>query len=174
MRIRKKDRVLTIFAIIFVVLFIALIVISIISSREKKTDYSNMTEEEISSAVKEQIDEMKKNELGDMGERDRMEYYVGSFLSAVENKKYEEAYEMLYKDFRKNYFPTFSDFENYAKTKFPTMISIEHTNFERNGDVYVLWSNLSNPMGNKNSSIEINFIIKENDLNDFDLSFKVF
>ena len=83
MRIRKKDRVLTIFAIIFVVLFIALIVISIISSREKKVDYSNMTDEEISSAVKEQIDEMKKNELGDMGERDRMEHYVSSFVQAM-------------------------------------------------------------------------------------------
>ncbi len=174
MRIRKKDRVLTIFAAIFIILFIALIVISVISSRGKKVDYSNMTDEEISTAIKEEIDEMKKNDLGGMGERDRMEYYVGSFITAVENKKYEEAYEMLYSDFRKNYFPTFSDFENYAKTKFPTMISVEHTNFERNGEVYVLWSTLSNPMGDKNSSIEMNFIIKENDLNDFDLSFKVF
>lgn len=174
MRIRKKDRVLTIFAIIFIVLFIALIVISVISSREKEVDYSNMTEEEVSTAIKEEIDEMKKNDLAGKGERDRIEYYVGSFLSALENKEYEEAYEMLYSDFRKNYFPTLSDFENYAKTKFPTMISVEHTNFERNGEVYVLWSNLSNPIGNKNSSIEMNFVVKENDLNDFDLSFKIF
>lgn len=173
MRVRKNDKL---FVVIAVIVIIAMIVLAIVINVKSKDniDYSKMTEEEIAAVVEEQVNEMEKNDLGEMGERDRMEHYVASFIEAIENKEYEDAYEMLYDDFKKNYFPNYADFEEYAKNKFPSMISVEHTNFERNGDVYVLWTKLSNPMGSKNSAIEINFVVKENDLNDFDISFKIF
>jgi len=75
--------------------------------------------------------------------------------------------------FKTNYFPTLSSFEEYAKTKFPRMISLQHNNFERNGDYYILFITMSNLLGSKNDQIEINFVVKENDLNDFVLSFSV-
>lgn len=172
MKVKKDNKLLIISIIILIFLIIAVIITK--NNSQKEVDYSKMTDEEAEVVVEEQIEEMEKNELGEMGERDRMEHYVSSFVEAIENKEYEDAYEMLYDDFKKNYFPTYSEFEEYAKNKFPSMISLEHTNFERNGDVYVLWANLSNPMGSKDASIEMNFVVRENDLNDFDLSFKVF
>ena len=53
------------------------------------------------------------------------------------------------------------------------MFSLEHTNFERNGDVYILWVTMSNPLGGKDSGVEMNFVVQENDLNDFVMSFSV-
>ena len=156
---------------------VAIIILTIIVEKtndRKKSDYSKMTDEEIEEVITEKINDINQSELADLGERERMERYVSSFITAIENKEYETAYLMLNEDFRKNYFPNISDFENYAKTKFPSMISLQHTNFERNGDLYVMWVTLANPLVGKDSDIELNFVVKENGLNDFELSFSVF
>lgn len=167
---KKKSNMSTIIAVLSVVVVIAMI---IHVSKPKTVNYEEMTEEELQIAVQNKIDNMKVNELYGMGERDRMEYYVKSFIDAVENKEYEVAYDMLYDDFKNNYFPTLDDFEKYAKKTFPTLCSIEHTNIERNGEVYVLWVKLSNALGGKDTAVEMNFVIQENDLNDFVMSFTV-
>lgn len=166
----KKSKMPTIIAVASIVVVIA-IIISI--SRPKTVNYDDMTEEERQIAVQNKIDNMKVGELAGKGERDRMEHYVKSFLNAVENKEYEEAYNMLYEDFKNNYFPTLNDFEEYAQNTFPTLCSIEYTNIERNGDVYVLWITLSDSLAGKESAVEMNFVVQENDLNDFVLSFTV-
>ncbi len=156
------------------IILILIILVFVTNKKNNDTDtYEGMTDEEIEVTVKESVNEMKKNDLGGMGERDRIEYYISSFITSIENKQYEEAYEMLYEDFKKNYFPTFDKFKEYASTKFPTEISLNYTNIERNGTVYIVWADLSNPLGSKDSKIEMNFVVQENDLNDFDMSFKV-
>lgn len=168
----KKDSKMFIIGI--AIILILIIFVFITNRRNNDTDsYEGMTDEEIEATVKESVNEMKKNDLGGMGERDRIEYYVSSFITSIENKKYEEAYEMLYEDFKKNYFPTFNKFEEYASTKFPTEIALNYTNIERNGSVYIIWADLSNPLGSKDSKIEMNFVVQENDLNDFYMSFKI-
>lgn len=168
---RKKDDKLIIFGI--VVVAILAIVAYVTAEKKPNLNYDEMTEDEVDIAVQQSINKMEKKDLSGLGERDRMEYYVSSFIEEVENGNYEEAYDMLYDDFKTNYFPTLASFEEYAKTKFPKMFSLEHTNIERNGDIYVLWVTLYNPLGSKNSGIEMNFIIQENDLNDFVMSFSV-
>lgn len=169
---RKKDnRLLIVGAGVVIVLGITAFITTRNSNDE--LDYSSMTEEERAVVVQEKVDQMEKNELGQMGERDRIEHYVASFVEAIENKEYEDAYEMLYDEFKDNYFPTYVSFEEYAKTKFPSMISMEYTNIERNGTIYVVWVKMSNPLGSKDSGREMNFVVQENDLNDFDLSFQV-
>lgn len=167
----KKDNKIVIVGLIIVVI---LGLIAFFTTRDEDSiDYSNMTNEEIAVVVEEEVNNMVKNDLGEMGERDRMEYYVSSFMKAIENEEYQKAYDMLYDEFKQNYFKTLADFENYVKTKFPSMSSMEYTNIERNGTVYVLWVTISNPLSGKDSSREMNFVIQENDLNDFDLSFSV-
>ncbi len=167
----KKDNKIVIVGLIIVVI---LGLIAFFTTRDEDSiDYSNMTNEEIAVVVEEEVNNMVKNDLGEMGERDRMEYYVSSFMKAIENEEYQEAYDMLYDEFKQNYFKTLADFENYVKTKFPSMSSMEYTNIERNGTVYVLWVTISNPLSGKDSEREMNFVIQENDLNDFDLSFSV-
>ncbi len=167
----KKDNKLIIFGIIVVI--ILAIIAFIVSKPKNKIDYDKMTDEEISVAIQEDLENKEKEELSKMGERDRMEYYVSEFVDEIENENYEEAYSMLYDDFKKNYFPTLDQFEEYAKTKFPRMFALEHTNIERNGNTYVLWVTLGDLLGSKDSAVEMNFVIQENDLNDFVMSFTV-
>jgi len=157
----------------FLVVIVLLLLLNGYSSKKNKLNYSELTEEEIIEEVNEEINDMQVGKLSSMSERDRMEYYVSRFVKAVEEKQYESAYNMLYDKFKTNYFPTLSSFEEYAKTKFPRMISLQHNNFERNGDYYILFITMSNLLGSKNDQIEINFVVKENDLNDFVLSFSV-
>lgn len=168
---RKKDRTLPILIGVAVVVVIAGLVITKNSNREP--DYSKMTEEEQITAINEKIDKIEITELSDMTERERMERYVGKFLEAVRNEKYESAYGMLYSDFKERYFQTLEDFEDYAKTKFSSRVSVEYTNIERNGDIYVLWVNINNPLKSKSETREINFVIQEKALDDFVLSFSV-
>ena len=143
----KKDNKLIIFGIIVVI--ILAIIAFIVSKPKNKIDYDKMTDEEISVAIQEDLENKEKEELSKMGERDRMEYYVSEFVDEIENENYEEAYSMLYDDFKKNYFPTLDQFEEYAKTKFPRMFALEHTNIERNGNTYVLWVTLGDLLGSK-------------------------
>ena len=161
--------------LIILVLLLAIIALTIALNKleAKPEDYSGMTEEEIEIAVQNKIDKMEVNSLAVMEERDRIEYYLGEFIKAVEKSNYAKAYNMLNEDFRNNFFKTEEDFKNYVKSKFPMMFSVEHTNIERNGDTYILWVDISDSLGGKNSKTEYNFVIKENDLNDFELSFSV-
>lgn len=168
---RKKDRTLPILIGVAVVIVIAGLVIT--KNSNKEPDYSKMTEEEQITAINEKIDKIEITELSDMTERERMERYVGKFLEAVRNEKYESAYGMLYSDFKERYFQTLEDFEDYAKTKFSSRVSVEYTNIERNGDIYVLWVNINNPLKSKSETREINFVIQEKALDDFVLSFSV-
>lgn len=168
---QKKDN--TKILIIVVIAIIIIVSLIITNKSRKKEDYSKLEREELSVAIQNKVDTIEINNLAGLGERDRIEYYVSEFIDALENKEYTEAYDMLYDEFKKNYFPNFSNFEEYAKTKFPSMFALEHTNFERNGEFYILWVTMYNPLGSKSDGIEMNFVVKENDLNDFVMSFSV-
>ncbi len=168
---QKKDN--TKILIIVVIAIIIIVSLIITNKSRKKEDYSKLEGEELVVAIQNKVDAMTVNNLAGLGERDRIEYYVSEFIEAIENKTYDKAYDMLYDEFKENYFPTFSSFEEYAKTKFPSMFALEHTNIERNGEFYILWVTMYNPLGSKSDGIEMNFVVKENDLNDFVMSFSV-
>ncbi len=168
---QKKDNKFMIFGVVVVV------VLGIVAfSTKPKTEvinYDELSQEELQNIVKENVDTIEINRLKDMGERDRMEYYVSKFITSIGNKSYEYAYSLLYEEYKDNYFPTLEKFEVYAKTKLPSRLSVEYTNIERIGDIYVLWVKLKNPIGTEQTEVEMNFIVKENALNDFVMSFSV-
>lgn len=171
MKVRDRGNKLITFGIIIVV--ILTIYVIRLALANKKPDISKMTDDEATAYLNEQLKEQEREKLAEMGERDRMEYYVSEFINSIEKENYEEAYNLLYSDFKTNYFPTLEVFKEYVSTKFPKFIAIEHTNIERNGDIYVLWTNFSDSLGSKDSSVEMKFVIKEYDLNDFKMSFSV-
>ena len=144
-----------------------------LSTTRKKVNYADLSKEELETAVNEKIDKINKIDLSKLNERERAEYYVSTFVTSIENKNYETAYEMLYDEFKNNYFPSITDFEEYAKNKFPSMISLDYTNIERNDNIYILWITLSNPLVGKKADKQMNFVVRENDLNDFDISFSI-
>ena len=80
----KKDNKLIIFGIIVVI--ILAIIAFIVSKPKNKIDYDKMTDEEISVAIQEDLENKEKEELSKMGERDRMEYYVSEFVDEIENE----------------------------------------------------------------------------------------
>ena len=86
MRVKRDNKLLVIGLVVVIIL--GIITYIIVKNSNKETDYSGMTEEEVAVAVQEKIDKMERNELGEMGERDRMEHYVASFATAIEYKKY--------------------------------------------------------------------------------------
>lgn len=168
---QKKDNTKVLIVIVIAIIIIVSLIIN--NKSKKQEDYSKLEGEELSVAVQNKVDTMTINNLAGLGERDRIEYYVSEFIDAIESKNYSSAYDMLYDEFKKNYFPTYNEFEEYAKTKFPSMFSLEHTNIERNGEFYILWVTMYNPLGSKSDGIEMNFVVKENDLDDFVMSFSV-
>lgn len=160
----KKKRIA-----ILITIIIAIIIISFsFANKNNKVEVD-------SKEVKEQQEEQKIiSKLEDMNERNRIEYYLSVFINYLENEDYQSAYDLLYDEFKQTYFPTENDFEEYAKKTFPKMMNIEHENIERNGDVYVLWIYISDLVnGGPNDKKEMNVVIKENDFNDFVMSFSV-
>lgn len=161
--------------IIFVLIIIA-IYNMVLESREVKYKGNLNTEIDVDSGKDPNIAVNQKNSeterLEAMTERARIEYYVTKFMNYIEAENYDEAYKLLNSDYKKNYFSTQKSFEDYVKTNFSKMMDIDYSNFERTGDVYVIWMTVTDAInGGPNSGKEINFVVKENEYNDFELSF---
>ncbi len=143
--------------------------------REKKTSTTNTVKEQ--TYVKQTEEELKKEtiqKLKKLGERDRMEYYIGEYIGFIEEKKYDKAYELLYPEFKNNYFKSLEDFEKYAKEKYPSSIIMRYNNIERQGDYYILFTEIIdadtvNTIVEKR--VEQKIIVKENGYDDFYISF---
>lgn len=177
----KAVEMLKILLIFFIVVFVILGILIVSISNLKGNENKKLSETQV-EADKER-EEAEKNintendviiqKLSNMDEKERMEYYASRFISAIEQKEYEQAYDMLYDEFKQNYFPTEEEFESYAKKTFSSMVSLTQTNFERSGQNYVIFATLSNPLSSSKEEREIRIIVKENALNDYVLSFSV-
>ena len=179
---KKNDKLEKIKILLLFCIVIVISTIIIITSLKNIGFKKEISDEQLDVNVESKIEEENKateqgviiSKLSEMTERDRIEYYFSKFIENIENKNYENAYEMLYDEYKKNYFPNLVDFEEYAKKTFPKMMSIDHTNFERSGNTYILFINMNDSLsGNKNSSKEMKFVIREDGLNEFVMSFSV-
>lgn len=93
--------------------------------------------------------------------------------SCGEEKNYEKAYNLLYEEYRNNYFPTLEEFEKYVKQKYPDFMSVEYNDMSRQGEYYILTVNIYNLLTNEIIEKEQKYIIKENNFLDYVLSFQV-
>ncbi len=120
------------------------------------------------------LQEDVETQLEDMTERERMEYYFSEFMEYIESEKYQEAYNLLYPEFKDTYFKTLDDFKKYVNKTYPDFVSFSYNNIERQGEIYVLTITVINPDVNKAEAKKSQrIVIKENDFNDFVLSFQV-
>ena len=135
------------------------------------------------------LDEVTDDEGKEMSEQDRMRRYAIQFIDNLDNEEFSEAYEKLNTDFKQTYFPTQNEFEQYVKERIGTgeltinFNNIERLGNEKTGNIYVLWVDVYDVLGNdyvseKETDEEdeygnMNIVILERDYNDYELSFSL-
>lgn len=166
--------------ILLIILALILLAINIMvyisnndKSKIKENDNQINTIIEHNIATEEETENSRKEMLNEYSEATRMKTYVGQYLSYIDSEKYEDAYNLLYQNFKNTYFKTLVDFENYAKEKYPSEIMAEYTNMDKEGNIYILSVKIQDPTNKEYKTLEQNIVIQENDLNDFVLSFNV-
>lgn len=169
---KNKLKILDYILIITLLITIVIVLTIVIKSLEKKS----IQKEVINNGKN--ITDIKQddsdNELKDMSERQRMEFYFSEFMDYIENGKYQEAYNLLYPEFKENYFKTLDDFKKYVNKLYPEFVSFSYNDIERQGNIYVLMITVINPDLNKiEAKKSQRIVIKENNFNDFVLSFQV-
>lgn len=176
--LKKPNMSIVMIATVIIVALLIVIAISNAISEGKKVKYEGKLPSDIvvdsgrdaNIVINENESEMSR--LKEMTERARIEYYVTKFMDYIEEEDYESAYALLNNDYKNNYFSSRTKFEEYVKKNFSKMMDIDYTNFERSGNLYVIWMTVTDAInGGPNSGKEINFVVKENDYNDFELSF---
>ena len=111
--------------------------------------------------------------LSGLGERDRMEYYCGQYFKHLEKKEYEDAYDLLYPEFKEKYFPTYEGYEAYVKSFYPENWALEYEDITRQGDIYVLKLKILDIFGTTENEKRQRIVVKENNYNNFVISFQV-
>ena len=135
------------------------------------------------------LDEVTDDEGKEMSEQDRMRRYAIQFIDNLDNEEFSEAYGKLNTDFKQTYFPTQNEFEQYVKERIGTgeltinFNNIERLGNEKTGNIYVLWVDVYDVLGNdyvseKETDEEdeygnMNIVILERDYNDYELSFSL-
>lgn len=183
--IKRRNQKILLIILITIILIWTIINISTIFKlmemakklKDRTTENTTNTTVEENKLTKEEIEqntnELEIADLKDKDERTRIQQYCGKFLKYIENKEYDKAYELLYPDFKNNYFKTVEDFKKYAEEKFPqTLIAVEYNNIERQGQYYILFTTIKTPL-NVDYSMDQKFILIENGFNDFKISFDV-
>lgn len=158
-----------------VLLIIALITILINITLYTKL-YLNLNEEEKKETVSEiqkSPEETELEKLQKMTERDRIEYYFSKFINYINEEEYEKAYELLYPEFKDNYFKTEQEFEKYVKKIYPKSVGFSYNDIDRQGNIYVLMITVIDTNKKVGEEKSQRIVVRENDINKFELSFQV-
>lgn len=169
-----KHKKIWIGAVIAIVVIVAIqLSIYFVQNGIKNPEEPNSTTQ--TNTVRDTLTTTTMDKLKKMGERERMETYFAEYISHVEKKEYEQAYILLNKDFRDKYFPTLEDYTKYMKEKYPTMILVTYNDIERQGNYYILYTTISNPLNGRKDekAFEQRIVVHERNFNDFELSFNV-
>ena len=131
------------------------------------TNYTTVSEEE--------DEENRVNKIATLTEKQRMQTYFGQYISYVESKNYEKAYDLLYDGFKQNYFKTLEEFKNYAENNYPNNIVVEYTNIQRQGTLFILTVKIKDALDSidQEGVKEQQVVIIENSTNNFKLSFEI-
>ena len=156
------------------ILFILLIIVIAISNRIEKPENivdENVIENNNNNQIQE--DEAFVKKLKNASESERISMYLGKYFKYIESKDYQSAYNLLYPEFKSNYFKTVDDFEEYLKKeKFPDIPDIQYINIYLRGTYYVVEITIKDLLnsGYKKSG---SYIVQENDYNDYYISFQL-
>ncbi len=140
--------------------------------KNKKIEEENEVEEE--EEVKQQTEEERLLELKSMSEADRIYEYFSEYMRCIDLEDYEKAYSYLYPEFKQNYFPEQTQFEEYAKKAYPQYLGIQYEDIDRQGTYYILTVYIYDALADViETYVEQKFVIYENTFGEFVLSFQV-
>jgi hypothetical protein len=161
----KKNIKLIITLLAIIVVLLAFTIVSNKHDEEiiEKKAIEGLTEEE---KAKKEIDEVKV-----LPEGERIRGYIQRYISSLENKDYVTAYDMLYSEFKARYFPTLTSFEEYAKVKYPRVITLNYQKIDRQGTYYISTIDIMDSIYEEKNFTQM-FVIKEEEANKFQLSFQ--
>lgn len=184
--IRKVNEKIDIKLLILILVVIILVIVNLIIFTKKFLEPKNKAEkanEKIIIATQEEeeteqvtvprTDEEIIKMLSTYGERDRMEYYCGEYFRHLDKKEYEAAYNLLYPEFKENYFPTLEEYVEYIKKTYPSEWALVYDDITRQGDIYVLRLKILDVLGSKENEKIQRVVVRENYYNDFVISFQV-
>lgn len=166
-----KDIILILVVLILLLVNICLLINLLQYNTINKSDNSRETKQTKVEENAMNEDEVALAKLKESGERDRMETYFANFISYIEAKDYQSAYNVLYPEFRDTYFKTLEDFKQYVDKTYPELVAFSYNDIERQGYIYVLVLDILDLKNNTKKSQRI--VIQENDFNDYVLSFQV-
>ncbi len=166
--------------LIFIFILILLVFIIMLFSLKNNNDkyktgdaVTVKTTVEMEKKANSDINDSIKQTLSGLSEQKRIEYYASQFIKALEARNISKAYRVLNDDFKNNYFNTQKSFEEYIKKYFPKETSIDYENIERLGEIYVLVVDVKDILSSDPNNFQCYIVVKENDLNDYELSFSV-
>lgn len=176
---KNEKKYIVILAIIALVMIVSacLIINLIMKNRTPKQDSNSIV---VQNNVKQEKTENDENtndeEIKTLSESNRMKRYMGNFFNDIEEGEYQKAYNTLNTEFKNNYFSNIEEFKQYVDKNFKNnMLGVTYDNIERwgnnkTGNMYVIWITVADVMNGKK---ETNFVIIENDYNDYEMSFSV-
>lgn len=167
----QKDRKIVIGIVILSVAIVVMILLNVVISLQENNKNNQQTNQ---TTEGQQIDE-ELQKLQSMEEYDRIKYYFNKYISYIENGKYEEAYNLLYPDFKTTYFSTLESYITYVKQKYPSIMSVEYSDVARLGKYYVLdikFVDIINVTETETPGFTQKVILYENNWNDFVISFQ--
>lgn len=95
--------------------------------------------------------------------RQKIAYNVNKWVQMVNNKDYQNTYNLLNKTFRENKWNNLLEYENYIKQNFPSYYKIEFGQYEENGENSIQTITLKDIDGKEpNKTISIVIRLKEN------------
>ena len=131
----KLRKILRILLLIVAILVIIVLIILTEINKSKNNKTSAISEQEDNEEI---VENSITSNISKMSEEDRIESYIGEFISLIEEKNYSQAYNKLNANFKNNYFKTVEDFEKYAESKYPSNPNIEYSSIERIGEIYLI------------------------------------
>ena len=174
----KLKKVISIILIVMILLLIILAIIKKVQNN-KKNEIDNLNN--IQTLQTETPQEKSESEINKKigaktlksEERRRMQIYFGQYMRLIETKQYATAYGKLNKEFRKNNFPDINNFITYYQQNYPISSNLEYESIDRQGDIYVLTVNISDPFNDKGKNFTQRIVLKELSNNDYEISFQL-
>ena len=110
-----------------------------------------------------------------MNEGTRIKSYCAKFFDAIEYGDYDEAYGMLNDNFKSKYFNNNKeDFIQYVKRIYPSgTIVLQYKNIDQKGEIYEVKILVTDDENKDYKALEQTLVIRENEINDFKISFSI-